>query len=348
MWRLVEICRAGAYCPFLGTAILSRPQKVLEQQWRLGSSISKSRIGLKFIVRQGRFFVVRHSPMTLLAFVGASCLAIAIASGDLEPLAEAQGLRADASARLHSAHLAQQRAASRVHDLEAIRAGQLVPVERLDDLRSVVLDVAPPGTGFGVRWTHPLLEIPASTAVRRASEPLLSRSGIHLLAPGQRGPVAAFGLTLIFASVLSGGVDRKIHASSPVLVDKSHQNHRSPGEPVMRATAVLDPNPSSRVEDLEWMPTPADGNGPLGPLGSIDDEEEGDLFYFDDEEDDQEDDEDDGFFFDDDDDDDEDHDSDQSEEDDLESDSDLPPDEDEEEDDSGFAEDDEEEYEFED
>ena len=282
--------------------------------------------------------------MTLLAMGGACCLAIAIASGDLQPLANAQALRQDASDRLQSAQVAQHRVASRVHDLEALRGGHHVPAERLEDLRSVVLDVAPSGAGFGVRWTHPLLDLPEPRAVPMAPDPSQTLSGWHLLTPGQRGPVAAFGLTLIFASVLSGGGERKIHASSPLLDDTTPQNVRSSGEPVMHATAVLAPTRTHPPQDWEWMPTPVDGTDSLSPSLAIDDEDEGDLFYFDDEEDDQDEDEDDGFFFDDDDD--EDEDDDQSDE--LESDDPVAPDEEDDEEDSGFGDDDDEEYEFED
>jgi hypothetical protein len=290
--------------------------------------------------------------MTLLALAGASCLAIAIASGDLRKLDEAYDLRADSAAWLESAILSRERAASRVHDLEAVRAGQSIAPERLEDLRSIVLDVASPGTGFGVRWTHPLLEMPhpsETPAFRSAPRP---RPAWHQIDPVHRGPVAAFGLTLIFASVLSGGGDRKIHASSPDLDDNLPQNRRSHGEPQMPATAVLAPDRSSPSQELEWMPTPVDALE-ASPVAAIDDEDEGDLFYFDDEDDDQDEDEDDGFFFDDDEEDeeDEDEDEDEDEEDDddeLESDEDVSPEDDDDEDDSGFGEDDDEEYEFED
>ena len=282
--------------------------------------------------------------MTLLALAGASCLAIAIASGDLRKLDEAHALRADSATRLESAILSRERAASRLHDLEAVRAGQSIAPDRLEDLRSVVLDVASPGTGFGVRWTHPLLEMPhpsETPAVRSAPRP---RPAWHHIEPVHRGPVAAFGLTLIFASVLSGGGDRKIHASSPDLDDNHSQNFRSHGEPQMPATAVLAPDRSNPSQELEWIPTPVDALG-APPVAAIDDEDEGDLFYFDDEEDAHDEDEDDGFFFDDDEDDEDDE---EYEGDELESDDDISPEDDEEEEDSGFGEDDEEEYEFED
>ena len=242
---------------------------------------------------------VRHAPMTLLALAGASCLAIAIASGDLGKLDEAHALRAESSARLESAILSRERAASRLHDLEAVRAGQPIAPDRLEDLRSVVLDIASPGTGFGVRWTHPLLEMPHPSETHEASSAPRPRPAWHKIDPVHRGPVAAFGLTLIFASVLSGGGDRKIHASSPDLDDNLPQNRRSHGEPQMPATAVLAPDRSSPSQELEWMPTPVDALD-ASPVAAIDDEDEGDLFYFDDEDDDQDEDEDDGFFFDDD------------------------------------------------
>jgi len=286
---------------------------------------------------------VRHAPMTLLALSGASCLAIAIASGDLRKLDEAHALREDSAARLESAILSRERAASRLHDLEAVRAGQSIAPDRLEDLRSVVLDVASPGTGFGVRWTHPLLEMPhpsETPAVRSAPRP---RPAWHQIDPVHRGPVAAFGLTLIFASILSGGGDRKIHASSPDLDDNLLQNCRSHGEPLMPATAVLAPDRSSPSQELEWMPTPVDAHE-APPVAAIDDEDEGDLFYFDDEDDDQDEDEDDGFFFDDD----EEDEGDEEDDDELESDEEVSPEDDDDEDDSGFGNDDEEEYEFED
>ena len=286
--------------------------------------------------------------MTLLALVGASCLAIAIASGDPQKLDEAQTLRAESAGRLKIAMLSRERAASRLHDLEAIRAGQSIAPDRLADLRSVVLDVASPGTGFGVRWTHPLLELPESSQVSVTDPVNPPRSTWHQIDPVHRGPVAAFGLTLIFASVLSGGGDRKIHASAPDLDDTLPQNCRSHGESQMTATTILAPDHSRPSQELEWMPTPVDALD-SSPLAAIDDEDEGDLFYFDDEDDDQDEDEDDGFFFDDDDDDEDDEDED---EDDLESDEGVSPEgEDDDEDDdehSGFGDDDEEEYEFED
>ena len=282
--------------------------------------------------------------MTLLALAGASCLAIAIASGDLGKLNEAHALRAESSDRLESAILSRERAASRLHDLEAVRAGQPIAPDRLEDLRSVVLDIASPGTGFGVRWTHPLLEMPHRSETHEASSAPRSRPAWHKIDPVHRGPVAAFGLTLIFASVLSGGGDRKIHASSPDLDDNLLQNRRSHGEPQMTATAVLAPDRSSPSQELEWMPTPVDALE-ASPVAAIDDEDEGDLFYFDDEDDDQEEDEDDGFFFDDDEEDDEEEDDDDDE---LESDKDVSPEDDDDEEDSGFGNDDDEEYEFED
>ena len=285
--------------------------------------------------------------MTLLALAGASCLAIAIASGDLRKLDEARALRSESSARLESAILSRKRAASRLHDLEAVQAGQPIPPVRLEDLRSVVLDVASPGTGFGVRWTRPLLEMPhpsETPAVRSAPRP---RPAWHQIDPIHRGPVAAFGLTLIFASVLSGGGDRKIHASSPDLDDNNLHNRRSHGEPQMPATAVLAPDRSSPSQELEWMPTPADALE-ASPVVAIDDEDEGDLFYFDDDDDDQDEDEDDGFFFDDDDDDEEDEEGEEDEDDELESDKDVSPEDDDDEEESGFGNDDDEEYQFED
>ena len=290
---------------------------------------------------------VRHAPMTLLALAGASCLAVAIASGDLRKLDEAHALRAESASRLESAILSRERAASRLHDLEAVRAGQPIAPDRLEDLRSVVLDIASPGTGFGVRWTHPLLEMPHRSETPEASSATRSRPAWHKIDPVHRGPVAAFGLTLIFASVLSGGGDRKIHASSPDLDDNLPQNRRSHGEPQMSATAVLAPDRSSPSQELEWMPTPVDALE-ASPVAAIDDEDEGDLFYFDDEDDDQDEDEDDGFFFDDDEEDDEDEDEDEDEDDELESDEDVSPEDDDDEDDSGFGGDDDEEYEFED
>ena len=290
---------------------------------------------------------VRHAPMTLLALAGASCLAVAIASGDLRKLDEAHALRAESAARLESAILSRERAASRLHDLEAVRAGQPIAPDRLEDLRSVVLDIASPGTGFGVRWTHPLLELPHPAETAAASPARLPRPACHQIAPVHRAPVAAFGLTLIFASVLSGGGDRKIHASSPDLDDNLLQNRRSHGEPQMTATAVLAPDRSSPSQELEWMPTPVDA--PIAPpVAAIDDEDEGDLFYFDDEDDDQDEDEDDGFFFDDDEEDDEDDEDEDDDDDELESDEDVSPEDDDDEEDSGFGDDDDEEYEFED
>ena len=288
---------------------------------------------------------VRHAPMTLLALAGASCLAIAIASGDLGKLDEAHALRAESSARLESAILSRERAASRLHDLEAVRAGQAIAPDRLEDLRSVVLDIASPGTGFGVRWTHPLLEMPHPSETPEASSAPRSRPAWHKIDPVHRGPVAAFGLTLIFASVLSGGGDRKIHASSPDLDDNVPQNRPSHGEPQMSVTAVLAPDRSSPSQELEWMPTPVDALE-ASPVAAIDDEDEGDLFYFDDEDDDQDEDEDDGFFFDDDEE--EDEEEDDEDDDELESDKDVSPEDDEDEEDSGFGNDDDEEYEFED
>ena len=289
---------------------------------------------------------VRHAPMTLLALAGASCLAIAIASGDLGKLYEAHALRAESSARLESAILSRERAASRLHDLEAVRAGQPIAPDRLEDLRSVVLDIASPGTGFGVRWTQPLLEMPHRSETSEASSAPRSRPAWHKIDPVHRGPVAAFGLTLIFASVLSGGGDRKIHASSPDLDDNLPQIRRTHGEPQMTATAVLAPDRSSPSQELEWMPTPVDALE-ASPVAAIDDEDEGDLFYFDDEDDDQEEDEDDGFFFDDDEEDDE-EDDDDDDDDELESDKDVSPEDDDDEEDSGFGNEDDEEYEFED
>ena len=288
--------------------------------------------------------------MTLLALAGASCLAIAIASGDLRKLDEAHALRAESSAGLESAILSRERAASRLHDLEAVRAGQHIAPDRLEDLRSVVLDIAPPGTGFGVRWAQPLLEMPHPSETLAASSTPRPRPAWHKIDPVHRGPVAAFGLTLIFASVLSGGGDRKIHVSSPDLDDNLPQNRRSHGEPQMPATAVLAPDRSSPSQELEWMPTPVDALE-ASPVASIDDEDEGDLFYFDDEDDDQDEDEDDGFFFDDDEEDEEDEEEDEDDDDDddeLESDKDVSPEDDEDEEDSGFGNDDDEEYEFED
>ena len=287
---------------------------------------------------------VRHAPMTLLALAGASCLAIAIASGDLGKLDEAHALRAESAARLESAILSRERAASRLHDLEAVRAGQPIAQDRLEDLRSVVLDIASSGTGFGVRWTHPLLEMPHLSETSEASSVPRSRPAWHKIDPAHRGPVAAFGLTLIFASVLSGGGDRKIHVSSPDLDDNVPQNRRSHGEPQMPATAVLAPDCSSPSQELEWMPTPVDALE-ASPVAAIDDEDEGDLFYFDDEDDDQDEDEDDGFFFDDDEEDDEEEEDDDDE---LESDNDVSPEDDDDEEDSGLGNDDDEDYEFED
>ena len=287
---------------------------------------------------------VRHAPMTFLALAGASCLAVAIASGDLRKLDEAHALRAESAARLASATLSRERAANRLHDLEAVRAGQPIAPDRLEDLRSVVLDIASPGTGFGVRWTHPLLEMPHPSETLEASSAPRSRPAWHKIDPVHRGPVAAFGLTLIFASVLSGGGDRKIHASSPDLDDNLPQIRRSHGEPQMPATAVLAPDRSSPSQELEWMPTPVDALE-ASPVAAIDDEDEGDLFYFDDEDDDQDEDEDDGFFFDDDEEDDEEDDDDDDE---LESDEDVSPKDDDDEEDSGFGDDNDEEYEFED
>ena len=288
---------------------------------------------------------VRHAPMTLLALAGASCLAVAIASGDLRKLDEAHALRAESSTRLKSAILSRERAASRVHDLEAVRAGQPIAPDRLEDLRSVVLDIASSGTGFGVRWTHPLLEMPYPSGALAASPAPRPRPAWHQIDPVHRGPVAAFGLTLIFASVLSGGGDRKIHVSSPDLDDNLPQNRRSHGEPQMPATAVLAPDRSSPSQELEWMPTPVDALD-ASPVAAIDDEDEGDLFYFDDEDDDQDEDEDDGFFFDDDEEDEEDEEEDDDDE--LDSDEDVSPEDDDDEEDSGFGNDDDEEYEFED
>ena len=287
---------------------------------------------------------VRHAPMTLLALAGASCLAVAIASGDLRKLDEAHALRAESAARLESAILSRERAASRLHDLEAGRAGQPIAPDRLEGLRSVVLDIASSGTGFGVRWTHPLLEMPYPSEALAASTTPRPRPAWHQIAPVHRAPVAAFGLTLIFASVLSGGGDRKIHASSPDLDDNLPQNRRSHGEPQMPATAVLAPDRSSPSQELEWMPTPVDALE-SSPVAAIDDEDEGDLFYFDDEDDDQDEDEDDGFFFDDDEEDEEDEEDDDDE---LESDEDVSPEDDDDDEDSGFGNDDDEEYEFED
>ena len=287
---------------------------------------------------------VHHAPMTLLALAGASCLAVAIASGDLRKLDEAHALRVESSTRLESAILSRERAASRLHDLEAVRAGQPIAPDRLEDLRSVVLDIASPGTGFGVRWTHPLLEMPHPSEAHEASFAPSSRPAWHKIDPVHRGPVAAFGLTLIFASVLSGGGDRKIHVSSPDLDDNLPQNRRSHGEPQMPATAVLAPDRSSPSQELEWMPTPVDAPC-VPPVAAIDDEDEGDLFYFDDEDDDQDEDEDDGFFFDDDEEDEEDEEDDDDE---LESDEDVSPEDDDDDEDSGFGNDDDEEYEFED
>ena len=303
----------------------------------------KDRFVFKFIGLLGRFFYVRYAPMTLLALAGASCLAVAIASGDLRELDQAHALRAESAARLESAILSQERAASRLHDLEAVRAGQPIAPDRLEDLRSVVLDVASPGTGFGVRWTHPLLELLHSSETPAASFAPRPRPAWHRIDPVHRGPVAAFGLTLIFASVLSGGGDRKIHASSPDLADNLPQIRHSPGEPQMSATAVLAPDQSSPSREIEWMPTPVDALA-ASPVAAIDDEDEGDLFYFDDEDDDQDEDEDDGFFFDDD----EEDEVEEEDDDELDSDKDVPPEDDEDEDDSGFGNDDEEEYEFED
>lgn len=283
--------------------------------------------------------------MTLLALAGASCLAGAIASGDLRPLDEAQTLRAESARRLESANLARERAASRLHDLEALHAGQPVPAGRLEDLRSVVLDVASTGTGFGVRWTHPLLELPSPSEAPAGFAEAPSRPSWHVIDPSHRGPVAAFGLTLIFASVLSGGGDRKIHASSPDLDDTLPQNCRTHGESQMPATAVLAPNSPSQSQEFEWMPTPVDALESSLAVASIDDEDEGDLFYFDDEDDDQDEDEDDGFFFDDD----EEDDGKEDDEDGLESGGDdTSDDEDDDEEESGFGNDDDEEYEFED
>ena len=281
--------------------------------------------------------------MTLLALVGSSCLAVAIASGDLRKLDEAHALRVESAARLESAIVSRERAASRLHDLEAVRAGQPILPDRLEDLRSVVLDVASPGTGFGVRWTRPLLEMPHPSETPATGSAPRSRPAWHRIDPVHRGPVAAFGLTLIFASVLSGGGDRKIHASSPDLDDNLPQNRRSHGEPQMPATAFLAPDCSSPSHELEWMPTPLDLLE-ASPVAAIDDEDDGDLFYFDDEDDDQDEDEDDGFFFDDDEDDEDEEDGD----DELESDEDVSSEDDDEEEDSGFGDDDEEEYEFED
>ena len=285
--------------------------------------------------------------MTLLALAGASCLAVAIASGDHQPLNEARNLRAESLYRLECANLAHERVASRVHDLESLRASQPLATDRLEDLRSVVLDVAPPGTGFGVRWTRPLLDLPESPGPIEFATG--EQSNQHVIHPTHRGPVAAFGLTLIFASVLSGGVDKKIHAFSPNLDDTLPQNRPSSGEPQMPATSILAPDTSTQSHEAEWMPTPADSPHLSQASAAIDDEDEGDLFYFDDDDDDQDEDEDDGFFFDDDEEDDEDSDDDDSDDDDLDSDDDASAEGDEEdEDDSAFGDDDDEEYEFED
>ena len=267
---------------------------------------------------------------------------VAIASGDHQPLNEARNLRAESLYRLECANLAHERVASRVHDLESLRASQPLATDRLEDLRSVVLDVAPPGTGFGVRWTRPLLDLPESPGPIEFATG--EQSNQYVIHPTHRGPVAAFGLTLIFASVLSGGVDKKIHAFSPNLDDTLPQNRPSSGEPQMPATSILAPDTSTQSHEAEWMPTPADSPHLSQASAAIDDEDEGDLFYFDDDDDDQDEDEDDGFFFDDDEEDDED-----SDDDDLDSDDDASAEGDEEdEDDSAFGDDDDEEYEFED
>ena len=284
--------------------------------------------------------------MTLLSLVGASFLALALAAGDDQPLEDAHALRDQAFCRLKTANLDQGRVASRLHDLESLRAGQTVAADRLDDLRSIVLDVASPGTGFGVRWTHPLLDLTGpSNQVLSGLPDTSSRSFSSVIAPSHRGPVAAFGLTLIFASVLSGGSDRKIHATSPEMDDTLPVESRTHGEPQMTTTAILAPESPSTDQEIQWMPTPVDALEVASLQSSIDDEDEGDLFYFDDEDDDQEEDEDDGFFFDDD----EDQDEDEDEDDDLESDGGVSPEDDEDDEEgSGFSGDDDEEYEFED
>ena len=302
---------------------------------------------LKFAGLVGRFPDVHQAPMTLLALAGASCLAVAIASGDLRKFNEAQAFHEESSRRLESAILSRDRAASRLHDLEMLRAGQPIAPDRLEDFRSLVLDVASPGAGFGVRWTHPLLKPPHPFEIHAATSTARQRPIWHRLDPDHRGPVAAFGLTLIFASVLSGGGDRKIHASLPDLDDNLPQNSRSYGEPQMSATAVLVPDSSSPSQEREWMPTPVDALD-HSPDCAIDDEDEGDLFYFDDEDDEQDEDEDDGFFFDDDEEDDEEDEEDGDDDDELESDKGVSPESDDEEEDSGFGDDDDEEYEFED
>ena len=193
-----------------------------------------------------------------------------------------------------------------------------------------------------MRWTRPLLDLPESPGPIEFATG--EQSNQYVIHPTHRGPVAAFGLTLIFASVLSGGVDKKIHAFSPNLDDTLPQNRPSSGEPQMPATSILAPDTSTQSHEAEWMPTPADSPHLSQASAAIDDEDEGDLFYFDDDDDDQDEDEDDGFFFDDDEDDDED-----SDDDDLDSDDDASAEGDEEdEDDSAFGDDDDEEYEFED
>ena len=268
----------------------------------------KHGFALKFRRRAGRFLGVRHSAMTLLALAGALCLALAIDSADRQPLVSAQNLRAEASHRLEWANLAHERVAGRLHDLESLRTNQPVPPDRLEDLRSVVLDVASPGTGFGVRWTRPLLDLPSPSESVRFGFAGPSQSNWYAIHPTHRGPVAAFGLTLIFASVVSGGGGKKIHASSPDLDDTLLQIRPSSGEPQMPVTSILAPDTSMQAQDAEWMPSPVDSTQSHLSSGSIDDEEEGDLFYFDDDDDGQDEDEDDGFFFDDDNDEDQDDD----------------------------------------
>ena len=312
------------------------------QEGVLPSAPGKHLFPFKFMRQTGRFSEVRHSVMTLLALAGSTCLAIAIASGDRQPLAEAQHLRAEASHRLECVKLAHERVASRLHDLESLRASQPLAADRLEDLRSVVLDVASPGTGFGVRWSHPLLDLPEPSGPHHSESTGQWEPNWHVIDPSHRGPVAAFGLTLIFASVLSGGSDKKIHASSPDLDDTLPVNFTPSGEPQMPATSILAPDTPMQAQEAEWMPVPVDFSPPSSAVAGIDDEDDGDLFYFDDEDDDQDEDEDDGFFFDDDEEDEE-----ESDDDDLDSD-DRAEGEDEDEGDSGFGDDDDEEYEFED
>ena len=257
----------------------------------------------------GRLSDVLHAPMTFLSLTGSACLAISIASADLGALSASETLRESSRARLQSAETQRDRIASRVHHLESLAAGLLVADDTAQDLRSIVLDVASEGTGFGVRSTHPLLEQAGGSVESSTSLPAWQKSWWHRLDSDHRGPVAAFGLTLIFASVLSGGAERKIHAVSPLLDDTLPVHcSSSNGESTMSVTTLLSPDSTTTDvdPDREWKPAPMNESHSSLLIDSIDDEEEGDLFYFDDEEDDQDEDEDDGFFFDDDDDDDDD------------------------------------------